>query len=57
VRIGELEQHVGVARLIERAVTGEIPSPELALDIADGDHEAAGQQVLAVTTNRLLPTE
>jgi hypothetical protein len=42
VTIGELEEHVGVARLIERAVTREIPSLELALDISDGDHEASG---------------
>lgn len=55
--IGDLEQHVGMARLIERAVTRQIPPLELALDISDGDHETAGQQVFSVPTNRLLPTE
>jgi hypothetical protein len=35
--VGDREQHVSVAGLIERAVTREVASPQLSFDIVDRD--------------------
>jgi hypothetical protein len=52
-RVGDGEEHVGVARLIERAIAGEITPAELSLHIVDRDGEAAGEQILAIPADRL----
>ena len=55
--IGDSEQHVGVAGLIERAVAGEVAPAKLSLGVLDGDVEPAREQIFVVSANRLFSTE
>src|SRR4051794_1826783 len=55
--VGNEKEDVSVARLVQRAVAGQVTAAELTLDVIDAHPEAAGQQVLAVTTNRLGSTK
>lgn len=42
---------------IERAVAGEIAPTQFAFDVLDSDRQSAGEQVIAVPTNRFLASE
>jgi hypothetical protein len=46
-----------VAWIVARAVAGKVTPAELALDVLDGDRQPTGEQVVAVTANRLLAAE
>ena len=55
--IGDFEQHVGVAGLIERAVAREVAPAQLPLDLLDRDRQPTREQILPVATNCFWPPE
>jgi hypothetical protein len=55
--VGDFEQDVGVARLIERAIAREVTAAKLSLDVLDRDPQPTREQILPVATNRLWPAE
>jgi hypothetical protein len=55
--VGDGEEHVGVARLVERAVARKVAAAQFALHIGGGHGQAPGEQVLPVPAHRLRPTE
>ncbi len=53
--VRDREKHVGVARLIERAVAGQVATTELPLGVLACHGQPAREKVFSVPANRLLP--
>jgi len=52
ITIGDLEQYVRVALLVEGAIAREVAPAQLTPDIFDRDRQSTGEEVFAVSTNR-----
>jgi hypothetical protein len=52
--VGNLQKHVRVARLIERAVARQVAPSELSSDVLKRDGQTAGQQVESVLADGLF---
>jgi hypothetical protein len=55
--VSDLDQHVGVARLIERAVARQVPPSQLSSNVFERDGQTAGQQVESVPADGLFTPE
>ena len=49
--VGDGDQDVSVARLIDRAIAGEVSASEFALDVLDRDPQSASEQVVTEPTD------
>jgi len=57
VLVGDLQENVGMARAIGRAVAGQVASTKFTLDVVDRHRETPPQKVLAIPADCLGTTE
>jgi hypothetical protein len=55
--VRNLDEHVGVARFVQRAIAREVSPSELLPDLVDRDVESSGEQVAAVAADRFRSAE
>jgi hypothetical protein len=55
--VRDLEKGVGVAQRVQWAVAREVAPAQLSSNVIDAHLEATGQQVLSISTHRLLTAE
>src|SRR5436305_14102751 len=53
--VGDLEEHVGVAGPVERAVACQVAAAQLPPGVLDRDPQPAGQHILPAPPHRLRP--